>query len=289
MNLVIDRISRRSDARLPAVVGREARLDLVFERRGGHTVLAHAYAEPPFRIGSVLSLDGAAYVIVVCCGPGIFAGDTLHQTLRVARGAQVVVTSQAALQVHPSSAEIPARIVHEYDVEADAELYAHWDPVIPFADARVEQRFDLRVADTSRVYWSDALMSGRAARGEAWRFSALAHELRLSAASSLKYLERYRLTPGARRIVGPWAAGPANYLATALVHDTRGSAVHAETLQGRLARLAGLRVGVDAVEPGLIVARLAAVTGPPFAAARALLRQLALEVIFGRPNLVGRK
>ena len=117
----------------------------MFERRGARTILAHAYAEPPFRIGGALDLGGAAYVIVVCTGPGVFAGDTLHQTITVARGAQVVLASQSALQAHPASADGPARIVHEYDVDEEAELYAHWDPIIPFDASRLEQRFELRL------------------------------------------------------------------------------------------------------------------------------------------------
>jgi urease accessory protein UreH len=277
------------DSRAASTVGRRARLELVFERRGADTVLAHGYAEPPLRIGRVLALDGAAYVILVCSGPGIFAGDTLHYGIRVGRGAQVVLTSQSALQVHPSPAPAPARIVHEYDVDAGGELYAHWDPVIPFADARLRQCFTLRIAGDSRLYWSDALMSGRSARGEAWRFDALAHELRLQIASRLAYLERYTLAPGCRSVAGRWVAADAHYLATALMHDASLADGQAEMLHRRLDQIPAVRVAVDAVEPGLIVGRLAAAAGPPFAAARAQLRQSTLELIFGRPNLGGRK
>ena len=61
------------DIRSACDVGRRARLELVFECRRGRTVLAHAYAEPPYRVGRSFDLDGALYVIVVCAGPGIFA------------------------------------------------------------------------------------------------------------------------------------------------------------------------------------------------------------------------
>ena len=42
------------DRRDAGEVGRHARLELVFAVRGGRTVLAHAYAEPPFRVGRVV-------------------------------------------------------------------------------------------------------------------------------------------------------------------------------------------------------------------------------------------
>ena len=71
-------ITRLPDSRTARAIGRSARLELVFEARGGRTVLAHAYAEPPLRIGRTFDLGGAAYVILVCSGPGVFAGDTLQ-------------------------------------------------------------------------------------------------------------------------------------------------------------------------------------------------------------------
>ena len=289
-NQLLDyQIAHLSDSRAASTIGRRARLELVFERRGSHTVVAHSYAEPPLRVGRVLSLDGAAYVILVCSGPGIFAGDMLQYTIRVGRGAQAVLTSQSALQAHPSPAPSPARIVHEYDVDAGGELYAQWDPVIPFADARLEQRFALRIADDSRLYWSDALMAGRSARGEAWQFGALAHDLRLDIASKLAYLERYSLTPRGRSVASRWAASDAQYLATVLMHHPRVTEDQAEALHRRLDEFPDVHAAVDAVEPRLIVGRLAAAMGPAFAAVRAQLRHWALEPIFERPNLVGRK
>ena len=79
-------ITRLPDHRSAAVVGRHARLELAFECRDGRTVLTHAYAEPPLRIGRTFDVDGAAYVILVCAGPGVFAGDCLHHHVTVGRG-----------------------------------------------------------------------------------------------------------------------------------------------------------------------------------------------------------
>ena len=279
------------DSRGPSVIGRTARLELVFEARGGTTIVTHAYAEAPFRIGRTLDIDGAAYVILVCSGPGIFAGDDLQLSIRVGPGARVVLTSQSALQVHPSIAPLPAVIRHHYLVEDGGELHAHWDPVIPFAGARLDQRFDLQIGEESRVYWSDALMSGRVSRAEAWRFESVAHELRLRVGAKVKYLERYVLTPDERSIAHPWVAGGAHYTATALTHHERATADTAESLQREIAAAAGenVRLGVDLVDSRLLVARLLSSCGAPFAAARASYQQLVLASIFGRPHQLLRK
>src|ERR1044072_7966252 len=81
-----------ADSRTAAVIGRTARLELAFEARGGRTVVAHSYAEPPLRIGRSFDVDGAAYMILVCSGPGIFAGDALTLSIRVGARARVSLT-----------------------------------------------------------------------------------------------------------------------------------------------------------------------------------------------------
>src|SRR6185295_18278112 len=96
-----------------------------------------------------------------------------------------------------------------YIVEDEGDLQCQWDAVIPFAGARLEQRFDLSLAESSRLYWSDALMAGRVSRGEAWRFESLAHQLHVRIGAALAYLERYTLAPAGRAVAGPWVAGRA--------------------------------------------------------------------------------
>ena len=262
----------------------------MFEQRRGRTVVAHQYAEPPFRVAPMFDLQGAAYAIVVCAGPGVFGGDRLTQSIHVGRGARVVLTSQAALQIHPAAdAPVPAVLRYAYRVDGDGELHCHWDPVIPFTGARVDQRFDLQIADDSRLYWSDAVMAGRVSRGEAWRFAALAHELVLRVGARPAYLERYAIVPDDRRMQRTWMAGPATHLATALV---RHSALTRETVEDGhrcLAAITDLAAAADLVEPALAVARMIGADGASFARGRASYRAWALASIFGRPELAGRK
>ena len=296
---------RNVDRRVAAAIGREARLELAFELRGERTVLVHGYAEPPFRIGRSFDLDGAAYVILACAGPGVFGGDALHQSVRVGRGARVVLTSQSALQVHPAPAAplsdrpdltgppdapaLAARVRQEYAVEPDGELHCQWDAVIPFAGAQLDQRIDLAIAPSSRLFWADATMAGRVARREAWQFQKIAHELRLRIGPVLAYLERYTLAPADRDILQPWRCGGAPFIATSLAHHERVTVESAEMLHRELTGIGGVRGAADLVAPGLLLARFLAGNGAPFGRARASYRALVLRSIFGRPELAGRK
>jgi urease accessory protein UreH len=280
-------LTRALDSRVPAAVGRHARLELVFEKRRGRTIVAHAYAEPPFRIAT-FDIDDAAYVMIVCSGPGVFAGDVLHQSVRVGAGARAVLTSQSALQIHPGGAP-PAAVRHEYRVDRDAELHCHWDPMIPFPGASLAQSFHIDADPGARMYWSDALMAGRLSRGEAWRFESLAHELWLRVGGVPKYLERFRLIPRDRPLTPLWIAGAAGYFATTLVSHPRVASEVAETLHRRFEGDGAARLGVDVLEPGLMIVRAMASSGAAFAAVRTAIRGVAVDSIFQQPNLVGRK
>jgi urease accessory protein len=263
------------DQREAVAIGRRARLELEFACRQGRTVLTHAYAEPPCRVGCSLDAGPYTYVMLVCSGPGVFGGDAIDQRVHVGRGARVLLVSQAALQIHPTAAagsHDAAVIQSRFEVESGGELDCFWDPVIPFAGARLAQRIDVHLATDSRLFWSDALMAGRIGRGEAWRFDEVSHELRVNVGGRLRYLERYRLTPQSRPVERRWMAGGAHYLGTTLVHDEGATAACAERLQMRLGTIDGIHAGVDVVSPNLLVARLLAARGPQFAAAREALR-----------------
>src|SRR6188474_546343 len=82
-------ITRLPDSRRASEIGRRARLELVFSYRRGRTLLSHAYAEPPFRVGALFEAGSMASMTLVYCAPGVFPGDRLEQRVRVERGARV--------------------------------------------------------------------------------------------------------------------------------------------------------------------------------------------------------
>ena len=289
-----DLLTQLPDVRAPREVGRAGRLELLFERRGDRTVVARQYAEPPLRIGSTFQAADAASLILVCAGPGIFAGDVLRQSVCVESGARAALASQSALQVHPAAADAAARIAHTSHVAGDGELHCHWDPLIPFAGARVHQQFEIDVAEGGRLYWSDALMSGRASRGEMWRFDRVAHELRLRVGGALMYLERFTLEPGSWRSAlspqpsalstrhlapGTWP----HYFGTTLLCHPRATPDAAESLQRSLDAAGEVHAGVDVIADGVFLARLVSASGAAFAFAREAIRRFAATAIFELP------
>jgi urease accessory protein len=266
--LIADAVDRRGIR----AVGRKARLELVFGVRRHRTVLTHAYAEPPFRIGRPFPDGKGLRMILAWSAPGIFGGDELDQRVRVERGARVHLMSQSALQVHPSPGGTMASLRSTFHVEGDADLACEWDPVIPFAASRLMQRIELLAAAGAALSWSDAFMIGRQARGERWRFDTLDHELKLLRDGSLDYLERYQLCPrGVGPPSAPWVASSAAYFGT-ILSSGRVVASRIETLADELGGLPGLRSGVDTLDDDLALVRLIGDHGGVFHQARSRAR-----------------
>ena len=259
------------DTRASGAIGRTARLELVFSMRRGRTILSHAYAEPPFRTGTVFPDGRGVRMILAWSAPGIFGGDCLEQHIRIERGASVRLASQSALQAHPSPSGQLATLETTIDVEEEAELQCEWDPLIPFPGARFSQRIAIGLAANAALYWSDAFMSGREGRGERWVFETLAHELAVSRGGILAYLERYRLEPAAQALSGRWAASDACYFGTVLAIG--GSPGPPDALQDHLSSFEGVSGAVDSLDADLTLVRLMARQGTAFHDARALVRR----------------
>ena len=255
------------DSRAAADVGRRSRLELGFAVRRGRTVLVHGYAEPPLRIGKCLDEDGGLHLILSSSAPGIFGGDHFEQSVVVERGARVRLTSQSSLQVHPDREGRDAIIESQFRIEAGGRLTCEWHPLIPFPASRCRQGISVHVDGKAELFWSDAWMAGREARGERWRFASLAHELRLLIDNQLSYLERYTIEPQRDRPAAAWRAGETCYFGTVvrLSADVDREAVDAAH---RSLQVPGVHAAADRIELRLMLVRLMAAAGPPFHAAR---------------------
>jgi urease accessory protein UreH len=261
------------DRRAGSEIGRAARLELIFGTCDGRTVLEHAYAEPPLRVGPIFPHGSGAHLILASSAPGIFGGDSFEQTIHVRAGAIVRLSSQSALQVHPSVDRRPAVIRSRVIVEPRSELQSLWHPIVPFARSRLDQQVDVDVADTGRLFWSDAMMAGRQGRGERWEFDQVEHELRVRCAGRLIYLERHRIG-GGKPIEHPWVAGDASYFGTVVRVGCGDLPDHGGAIHRALNERDGLRASADLIERDVLLVRIASDNGIAFHAAREIAMTL---------------
>jgi len=259
-----------ADRRAAAGVGRSARLELVFEYRAGRTVLAHAYAEPPFRAGRPLVHPDGAHLILATVAPGIFGGDTLEQRIHVGRGARVRLTSQSSPQIRPSPDGLAASLRTSITVDDDADLRCVWDPLIPFAGARFDQQVAIQLAERARLLWSDASMAGRIAHGERWAFEQLSHSLTVTRLATPEYIERFCIAPGLDSPGRPWIADDFTYFGSVIVSGWPIDPDLAGSLHDRLTAIVNVRAAADRLGQRLLLVRLLATSGVPFHAARTI-------------------
>ena len=201
-------------------VGRSGRLDIRFSIRRGRTVLSHQYHEVPFKVSKAHYVPASplARVIVMHSTAGLFGGDRLEARIHVEAGAQALVTSQSATKVHPSGIS-PACQSLRISVETGGELHYYVDPVIPFADSRLQQEVRIELGSGARFYYWDGLMAGRVRRGESWSFAEMRSQTAVLVDAELAYLDRFELRPGDQSPTRRWAMGGYSYMASAFAYD----------------------------------------------------------------------
>jgi urease accessory protein UreH len=239
-----------------AEVGRHARMNLTFASQNGQTVLQLAYCEIPFKITRVLNSRHLwAHLILMHCSAGLFGGDELECSIRVERGAKVLLTQQSATKVHPTLGP-PAIQRHRVFVENGAELQLYFEPVIPFAGSSLMQSIRMDLEENARLVFWEGLMAGRIGRGERWQFQKLASETDLRLNGKPVYLERFHLPDGLQR--SDYAMGECNYLGTGLCVGDQASEF-----------AAGLHTaipdaGIDMLTPKVAIVRTVSASGPDF-------------------------
>ena len=240
-------------------VGRKGRLDIAFAPRNGRTAIRHSYCEVPFKITRLLDADlpGFAHLILMQCTAGLFGGDNIETVIHVDAGARVVLTQQAAAKIHPSG-DRPATQRTRIVVESGASLVVDFEPVIPFADSRLDQSTLIELETGAGLALWEGMMAGRVGRDERWQFAELKSETRVDKCGRPLYLERISLNPESQTLQSAWVMKNSGYVGTGLCF-----CAGADQLAVQLHE-AMPDAGVAILGPDLVAVRVAAVSGPHF-------------------------
>ena len=250
-----------------AEVGRHGRMDVRFVLQDRRTVLQHAYYEVPFKITRDLSPGGAvAHFMLLHCTAGLFGGDNLECSIRVERGARVMLTQQSATKIHPSGGRAAIQRQHIF-VESGAELQLILEPLIPFRGSSLKQTTEIDVEPGARLVFWEALMAGRVGRGEYWEFEQLSTETIVRCKNQLLFLDRFQLRHGMEG--SAWAMADCSYFGTGLYIGGQ-----ADDLKVKLHE-ALPEAGVDTLSGNLAIIRCVSKAGPAFQRYRQIFAQTA--------------
>lgn len=267
-------------------VGRDGRLALRFERRGGGTALAASRWTVPLQVLAPLALpDVAAVVSVLNPTGGVVGGDRLTVDIEVGPGAHACLTTPSATRIYRTAGP-PATQVVRLALRAGATL--EWVPehTIPFAGSIFQQSIEVAMDEGATLILVDAYAAGRIACGEAWRFGRLDSALTVRDATGLVLHDRFVLPAAVSPDGLGLAEGSAYFAAVALVAD-QGIDRLAEAL-GDVA-LDGATLGTARLPRRGALVRCLAVSAPALGEALGAVWRLARRELLKQPPLALRK
>jgi urease accessory protein len=201
-------------------------------RVDGASAIVACVAASPLQLLSPTPRGRCAWIISASHGGGLVAGDDVSLDVDVGAGSIALLSTQAGTKVYRSHGAVAAqRLVAR--VDPGAVLAVLPQPVSCFAGARFrqEQRFEL--APGASLLWLDALVAGRAARGERWAFDEYRSRVDVAVDGRALLADALRLVPGEGPPIGERLAGIE--LVATVVALGPAVAHHARALHDRLA------------------------------------------------------
>jgi urease accessory protein len=174
-------------------------LNIIFDRRGEKTLAREIRQQVPLRVIRPFypEGDGPAHLYLLNATAGILEGDRLEIFLRLEKGAHAVVTTPAAMRVHPTpSGEARQRTLLSVGPGGTLEYLS--EPVLPYAGAAFHQETQIVLEEHATLFYVDLLGPGRLGRGESFAYQLYENELRIVDPEGVLVQERFRLAPSER-------------------------------------------------------------------------------------------
>ena len=261
----------------PFQTTRNGVLHLDFEYRNGQTVLTRDLQKAPLMVVRPFALPcGTLMAFIVNPTGGVLGGDHAEIRVSVRPGARVLLLTQSATRIQPSSTGLDAMQDIQFTVAAGGRLEYYPERTIPFAGSRFVQTVRAELEDGAEFGMTETLAAGRVAMGERLRFERYQSWIEVLQAGRRVYLDRVDLQPAAQQLDVPGLLGTQAYSASGVwVGNTPVSDFPA--VPGVLAS------GLNAA--GAVWTRATAQSGPDLDAALGQARETLRAELFGAAPL----
>ena len=156
-------------------LGKVGILSLMLERdpETGKTVIREQYSHVPLFAQRAMyleeSLPAMAYVYIVSPSGGILQGDRYRIDITLDNNTLAHVTTQGATRIYKMEKNYASQIVN---ITVGEESYFEYipDQIIPFRNSRFYQELHLNVHDNATMIYSEVIVPGRVASGEAFEY-----------------------------------------------------------------------------------------------------------------------
>src|SRR5687767_6100652 len=115
------------------------------------------------------TLPAMAYVYIVSPSGGILQGDRYKIDIKLGNNTFAHITTQGATRIYKMDKNYASQIIN---IKVERESYFEYipDQVIPFRDSRFYQETILNIHDSSTMIYSEVIVPGRVASGEAFEY-----------------------------------------------------------------------------------------------------------------------
>jgi urease accessory protein len=179
-------------------------------RPDGRTGLAEQSFRAPYHLSKPYWDADAQVLLVQVVNPtaGILAGDRLESDISVEKGAALLVTTPSASRIFQMK-EGAAECRQHFTVAAGGWLEVWPEPLVPHRGCAYRQVTRIEVEAGGELFFTDLLMPGRVAHGEAWEWKKLCLESEVRLDGELILRERFEQSGAEMRALAELAgSGP---------------------------------------------------------------------------------
>ena len=197
----------------------EARLRLAFSASPSGTQLHCPQQDPPWKVVRAFpNAAGESLVHLNNVSGGVFGGDRLRLHIELGPRAAAQITTTGSTRVYrPRKQAADAVQSSEIHLGEEALLEYLPDSVIPFRDARFEQRTDVHLSPGATLLWWEILAPGRVASGESFAYASLRVHTSIRSQGRPIYIDRMRLHPQEEELFSLARFGSFRYLTSFMI------------------------------------------------------------------------
>lgn len=149
------------------------RLKLEKDSATGNTVIKEQYGRVPLFVQRAMYLEETlpdmAYIYIVSPSGGILQGDRYQIDIKLGNNTFAHVTTQGATRIYKMEKNYASQTIN---INVEEESYFEYipDQIIPYRNSRFYQEVNLNVHDNATMIYSEIIVPGRVASGEAFEY-----------------------------------------------------------------------------------------------------------------------
>jgi urease accessory protein len=182
------------------------RLEFKRDSSTGNTVIKEQYSRVPLFAQKAMYLEETlpcmAHVYIVSPSGGILQGDRYNIDINLGNNTIAHVTTQGATRIYKMDKNYASQIIN---IKVEKESYFEYipDQIIPFRSSRFYQEVNLTVHDNATVIYSEVIVPGRVASGEAFDYDiCYIKTIGRNQLGKLRFIDTVKLEPGKLKLRG---------------------------------------------------------------------------------------